>query len=123
MVVYIVLRHPDNPEQLWVNSWIAGNRLIESITTDANVAGQCQRAQRADEYVYVHRLVYGENRATVVSKAKVKDVQRIGAGTPSHYVLFKEQVEVGLEPIRSAQQGDRSYCERPVDVEPPVRPA
>jgi len=106
MAVYVVLRHPEAP-QLWGNSWMPGTRLIEAITTDATVAGQCREAQRANEYVYVHRLVFGEHKASVVSKAKVREVQRIDA--TFYLVSFKEQLEVGREPFRAAEQGDRSY--------------
>ena len=112
MAVYIVVRHPD-AEQLWANSWVQGTCFIEAITTDAEVAGRCRYAQCADGYVYVHRLVHGESQATVVSKAKVRDVQKIDR--TSFLVLFKDQVEVGHAPLRPAQQGDRSYIERSVD--------
>jgi len=112
MAVYIVLRHPD-AVQLWGNAWTPGTCLIEAITTDATVAGQCRDAQRVDEYVYVHRLVFGEHKASVVSKAKVRDVQRIDA--TFYLVSFKDQLQVGCEPLRPAEQGDRSYLGPVVD--------
>jgi len=112
MAVYLVLRHPD-AVQLWGNAWKPETCLIEAITTDATVAVQCGDAQRAGEYVYVHRLVFGENKASVVSKAKVHDVQKIDA--TFYLVSFKDQLEVGREPLRLAEQGDRSYLGSPVD--------
>ncbi len=112
MSVYVVLRHPD-AVQLWGNAWTSGTGLIEAITTDATVASQCGDAQRADEYVYVHRLVFGEHKASVVSKAKVHQVQRIDASF--YLVSFNDQLEVGCEPLRPAEQGDRSYLGPVVD--------
>jgi hypothetical protein len=112
MAVYVVLRHPD-ADQLWANAWKAGTCFIEAITTDAIVAGQCKDAQRRGEYVYVHRLRYGKDNASVVSKAKVREVQKIDKTL--YLVLFEHQLEVGREPLRPAEQGDRSYIEPPVD--------
>jgi hypothetical protein len=112
MAVYIVVRHPD-AEQLWANAWVPGTCFIEAITTDATVAGQCEDARRHDEYVYVHRLLWGEGGASVVSKAKVREVQEID--NTFYLVSFQDQLEVGLEPLRPAEQGDRSYLGPPVD--------
>jgi hypothetical protein len=112
MAVYVVLRHPD-AEQVWANAWMAGTCFIEAITTDATVAGQCEDAQRRGEYVYVHRLLCGGDKASVVSKAKVREVQKIDK--TFYLVSFKDQLEVGREPLRPAEQGDRSYLAPPVD--------
>jgi hypothetical protein len=106
------LRHPE-AEQLWANSWVQGTCFIEAITTDAEVAGRCRDAQRAGSYVYVHRLVHAESQASVVSKAKVRNIQQVDRAF--YLVLFKDQVDVGRAPLRPAQQGDRSYVERTVD--------
>src|SRR5579859_3975365 len=112
MAVYVVLRHPD-AEQVWANAWTPGTCLIEAITTDAVVAAQCRDAQRANEYVYVHRCAFGESTATVASKAKISDVQRIDS--TFYLVSFKDQREIGCEPLRPAEQGDRSYLGPAVD--------
>ena len=106
MALYVVLRHPD-AEQLWANAWLPGTCLIQAITTDAVVAGQCRDAQRADEYVYVHRCAFGECPASVISKAKVSDIQRIDS--TFYLVSFVDQREVGCDPMRPAAQGERSY--------------
>jgi hypothetical protein len=112
MALYVVLRHPD-AEQVWANAWIPGSVLIEAITTDATVAARCRDARRGDEYVYVHRCAFGESPAGVVSKAKVHDVQKLD---PTFYLVsFTDQQEVGCEPLRPAEQGDRSYLAPAVD--------
>jgi creatinine amidohydrolase/Fe(II)-dependent formamide hydrolase-like protein len=97
----------------WANSWITDTPLIEAITTDATVASRCQDAQRSGAYVYVHRCAHGASPASIVSKAKVRDVQKVDR--TSYLVLFTDQAEVGLEPPRHAEQGDRSYIALPVD--------
>ena len=112
MSVYVVLRHPD-AEPLWVNSWIRDTPLIEAITTDAIVAGRCQDAQRSAAYVYVHRCAHGSSPASIVSKGKVRDVQKVDRTL--YLILFADQTEVGLDPPRNAEQGDRSYIAPPVD--------
>jgi hypothetical protein len=112
MSVYIVLRHQD-AEPLWANSWIPDTPLIEAITTDATVAARCRDAQQSGAYVYVHRCAHGNSPASVVSKAKVRDVQKVDR--TFHLILFTDQIELGLEPPRSAEQGDRSYIAPPVD--------
>ena len=76
MAIYIVLRHPD-AEQLWANSWVSGTCLVEAITTDAIVAGQCKDARRTEDYVYVHRCAHGDSPAMIVSKGKVHEVQKL----------------------------------------------
>jgi hypothetical protein len=112
MSVYVVLRHPD-AEPLWANSWIRDTPLIEAITTDATVAARCQDAQQSAAYVYIHRCAHGGSRAGIVSKAKVRDVQKVDR--TFYLILFTDQTEVGLEPPRNAEQGDRSYIAPPVD--------
>jgi hypothetical protein len=114
MSVYLVLRHPDAP-QLWVNAWTRGTCLIQTITTDKTVSDRCQNAMRNDEYVYVHRCAWGSDRASVVSKAKVRKVTSLGAGPFDYYVVFENQSDVGREPLRQVDQGTRSYIERAVD--------
>jgi len=112
MAVYVVLRHP-GAEQLWANAWKPGTCLIEAITTDATVAGRCRDAQRADEHIYFHRCAFGQSPASVVSKARVRDVQRLDS--TFYLVSFKDQQEIGCEPLRPAEQGDRSYLGPVVD--------
>jgi hypothetical protein len=54
-----------------------------------------------------------KDKASVVSKAKVGEVQKIDK--TFYLVSFKDQLEVGREPLRPAEQGDRSYLGLPVD--------
>ena len=112
MAIYIVLRHPD-AEQLWANSWVSGTCLVEAITTDAIVAGQCGDARRTEDYVYVHRCAHGDSPAMIVSKGKVREVQKLDRAF--YLVSFDHQTQIGREPPRPAEQGDRSYIDRAVD--------
>jgi hypothetical protein len=59
MALYVVLRHPDNPEQAWSNAWQPDKPLVDAIMTNNDVAPLCNAAQRAGEYVYVHRCAWG----------------------------------------------------------------
>jgi hypothetical protein len=112
MSVYLVLRHQD-AEPLWANSWIRDTPLIEAITTDPTVAARCRDAQQSSAYVYVHRCAHGSSPASIVSKAKVREVQKVDR--QFYLILFTDQIELGLKPPKIAEQGDRSYFASPVD--------
>jgi hypothetical protein len=47
MAPYVVLRHPNNPEQTWANAWRPDGRLVDAIMTNATVAPGAERARRS----------------------------------------------------------------------------
>src|SRR5579859_1888803 len=106
MALYVVLRHPDNPEQVWSNAWQPDKRLVDAIMTNNDVAPLCNAAQRAGEYVYVHRCAWGTATAEITSRARVQSVTKVGR---DFYIQFSSPEPVAASPRVQPFQGQDSY--------------
>ncbi len=110
MALYVVLRHPDHPEQTWNNGWQPDKRLVDAIMTNRDVAPLCIASQRAEEYVYVHRCKWGGANAEITSRAKVKSVTKIGG---DFFVSFSTPEPVATTPRVQPSQGQDYYFDLP----------
>jgi hypothetical protein len=105
MALYVVLRHPRNPEQVWSNGWRPDDRLVDAIMTNGDVAPLCEQARATGEYVYVHRCAWGGADPAITSRAKVESGAKIDL---DFYVRFSEPESVSATPRVRPPESDRS---------------
>ncbi len=70
MPLYIVVRHPRQPDQCWSNQWDPDNRGLRAFTTPNSVASEARAVGR----VYVHRCGFGSDAPAIVCEAEVTAV-------------------------------------------------
>ncbi len=108
MTLYVVLRHPGNPEQAWINEWQPDGRLVDSIMTNKKVSTLCQTALLAGESVYVHRCAWGAAVAEITSSAKVKSVTSVDR---DFWVQFSSPEPIAAQPHVQPFHGQNEYIE------------
>ncbi len=106
MALYVVLRHPNNPEQVWSNGWLPDDRLVDAIMTNSIIAPLCEKARRNGEYVYVHRCAWGGAQAEITCRAKVSAVTKVGR---DYLISFHEPESEAATPPVQPRQGDDYY--------------
>ena len=73
MPLYVVLHHPNDPNQTWNNEWL-DERRIASFTSTAHIGELCEQAKQRGTPVRVHRCAYSNTPATISCSAIVKEV-------------------------------------------------
>jgi hypothetical protein len=106
MALYVVLRHPKNPEQTWSNVWQSDDRLVDGIMTNGDVAPLCEAAQRSGQYVYVHRCTWGGVSAEITSRTKVQNVSKVDR---DYYISFATPEPVAAVPHVQPLRGQDYY--------------
>jgi hypothetical protein len=97
MHLYLVVRHPQNPEQTWANSWLDNERL-ESITTPTRIGHLCLDALEQSQRVFIHRCGWGDAHPVICCSAVV--VQSVELDPHTFFVTFgKQQVLNGVPPV------------------------
>jgi hypothetical protein len=110
MALYVVLRHPNHPEQTWSNGWRSDGRLVDGITTNRTVQALCVQAQSAGDYIYVYRCALGGSGAEITCRAKIKAVTMLGR---DYLVSFHEPEPLAATPRVQPLQGDDYYHDAP----------
>ena len=108
MMLYIVLRHPNDKTGNWPNQWSEDNpRVIELIPTTVDVAKQC-RAERLDgKRVAIYRCAYGNNPATICCTAEIES-EKIDKDYSE--VRFKNQIVLfNHDPKYTASPKENSF--------------
>ncbi len=105
MALYIVVHHPDNPNNAYSNAWTSNNRLLEAITTPQDVALLLEAEKARGRRVYVHRCA-GPEPARICCSLEVDKIVPLG---DLYYVSFINPESLDLAPPRPAHQGQNYY--------------
>lgn len=110
MALYVVLRHPKRPDQVWSNGWRVDERPVDAIMTNGTVAPLCEQARRTDEYAYVHRCSWGGSAPEITCRARVSSVTPVGR---DYLVSFTALQPLAVAPAVQPLQGDDYYFAAP----------
>jgi len=113
MALYLVLRHPRNPEQVWSNSWQPDNRLVDAIMTTREVARLCEEAHSGNEYVYIHRCAWAGDSPEITCRSKISRVDPVDR---DWLISFETPDPMAVIPSVHPQQGDNYYHAEDLDT-------
>ena len=111
MALYIVVRHPENPDPTYSNSWTSDNRLLLSITAPKDVAVSLAGEREMNARVFVHRCAWGGVPARIWASVFVGTIAQ--RDKRDHLVTFVEPQPMDREPPFPASQGQNSYTAPP----------
>jgi hypothetical protein len=107
VALYIVVRHPENPDRSYSNVWTLDNRLLLSITAPKDVAMSLTAEREMNARVFVHRCAWGDAPARVwcsVLVGKLDPLDRL-----EYLVTFVDPRPMDREPPFPAHHGQNSY--------------
>src|SRR6266849_884722 len=107
MALYIVVRHPENPDRSYSNVWTPDNRLLLSITTPKDVAMFLTAEREINARVFVHRCAWGGVPARIWCSVLVGKIESLDRR--DHFVTFVDPQPMDCEPPFTARQGQNSY--------------
>jgi len=109
MALYIVLQHPKDRDQPWVNRW-DDRGLLRAITTSADVAARCLASHGRGDRVYVHRRGHSGGEPSICCSVVVK---KTGREEDVAWVDFQEPVALDVAPPFLPKPGDGYYFAAP----------
>ena len=107
MALYIVVRHPENPDPTYANSWTPDNRLLLSITAPKDVAMSLARQREMNARVFIHRCAWAASPARICESVLVWKIEALDRR--DHLVTFADPEPMDCEPPFPAHQGQNSY--------------
>src|SRR5687767_14274394 len=106
MALYVVVHHPRDESQPWVNAWLS-DQLIEAIQTTTKIGNFCREAKKLGERVLVHRCGWGESSPAICCSAEVEEVGAIDKSRA--LVRFTAVTPLNGPPPRSPVKGQNYY--------------
>lgn len=104
--LYVVVRHRNNPDQTFTNSWLDDGRL-EAITTTIEIGRLCQLAMDGGDRVCVHRCGWADACPTICCSATVVGVDSIDKH--DSLVRFGDQRVLDMNPPVAPHEGQSFY--------------
>lgn len=66
MALYVVVHHPSDPEQFYVNEWDR-NQLLQSFQADKRFVRKYAEALQPGKRIFIHRCAWGNDPAVIYS--------------------------------------------------------
>lgn len=107
MALYIVVRHPENPDPTYSNVWTSDNRPLLSITTPNEVAMSLTAEKMMSTRVFVHRCAWGGVPARICCSVLVGQIEPLDRR--DHLVMFVDPQPLDCDPPFPAHQGQNFY--------------
>lgn len=111
MALYVVVRHPGNPDQRWNNEWLDYSRLV-TLETTPEIGRRCELARRRGERIFIHRSGWREHERRVCCSVRVKEVEP--GERDSWRVHLDDERLLDETPPRRVGAGTRCYRARPL---------
>ena len=109
VALYIVLHHPKDRDQPWVNRWSTDGTLC-AITTTADIAARCHASLGRGERVFVHRRGHRGGEPAICCSVAVK---KTGREEDVAWVDFHEPEALDLAPTFFPKPGEGYYFAPP----------
>jgi len=106
MPLFIVVHHPNDASQPWINAWLSDGE-IEAIQTTREIGGLCGNAKSNGERVLVHRCAWGDFPPVVCCSVEISSVDRIDKSTS--LVRFTAPIRLDRRPIILPNKGQNFY--------------
>ena len=100
MKLYLVVRHRQNPQQLWLNIWQddVNDEQLTSIETTLEIGNLCNEEKNRNHLVYIHRCGYEDYPPMICCSACVAEVTATDNANRVK-ILFREQTTLNSPPI------------------------
>jgi hypothetical protein len=108
MALYLVVRHPQNPNQTFENRW-ENDELLTSIQTTLEIANLCIQARVQNQWVYIHRCGYNGNDPMICCSVHVANVEEIGGWIIVNFIDQTRLVNSTPPEPPPPDEGDNSY--------------
>jgi hypothetical protein len=104
--MYIVVRHRDDPNQTYTNSWIDAD-LLQAITTPRNVADLLKIEKANARRVYVHRCGFVAERPKISCPVEVDKIENLIG--PEFLAYFPNPIRHNGIPPVNPMEGQNYY--------------
>lgn len=105
-ILHLVVHHPKDSHQPWVNCWI-DDETLEAITTTLDIGRRCSDAMELGDVVRIHRCGWGDCAPSVCCEVKV--VQSAPYDKRTYLIGFELVQALGTTPKVSPHPGQNYY--------------
>ncbi len=111
MALFLVVHHPRDTNQPWVNAW-GDDHQLQAIQTTTQIGQLCEAARRTGESVFVHRCGCGSKQPIICCAVQVAAVNPLPGG--GSLVQFLEPRALDYPPPLQPNRGQNYYEAAPI---------